>query len=80
MNKHEKEAPVIEVLFDESECAALKMALYLSNRLNTSQVICTPFMLDVGNIKSFIESGETIRIWYSDAPYSMCGFHQPVAF
>lgn len=66
---------MIEVLFDESECAAMKMALYLSNRLNTSQVICMPFMLDVGDIKSFIESGETIRIWYSDAPYSMSGFH-----
>ncbi len=24
----------------------------------------------------YLEKGETIRIWYSDAPYSVCGFYQ----
>lgn len=111
---------MIEVLFDESECSAMKMALYVSNNPNVSQVICMPFMLSIGNIKTSIESetrkkmifnmscrngvvendtleslgaswkrtlrdiqrlrdyadqGETIRIWYSDAPDSVCGFH-----
>lgn len=87
---------------------------------NASEVICMPFMLDIGDINISIESdyrkkilfdmnsrngiidnsnldfledawkrslgeikrlkeyadqGESIRIWYSDAPYSVCGFH-----
>lgn len=111
---------MIEVLFNESECGAMKMALYVFNNPNVSQVVCMPFMLGVGDIKTSIESetrkkmifnmscrngvvendtlesleaswkrtlrdiqrlrdyadqGETIRIWYSDAPYSVCGFH-----
>ncbi|MEL7650105.1 MAG: DUF3658 domain-containing protein [Sedimentibacter sp.] len=87
---------------------------------NSSEVICIPFMLDIGDInvpvenehrkniimdmytingiddkntlkslektwnkylseverlKNFAEHGENIRLWYSDAPYSACGFH-----
>ncbi len=87
---------------------------------NSSEVICIPFMLDIGNINVSIESeyrkklifdmyaingmednrtlkdledtwkkylneierlkdyanqGEAIRLWYSDAPYSVCGFY-----
>jgi len=85
----------------------------------SSEVICLPFMLDIGDIdvsivgeyrrklildmytingidddiiqklkdswdkhlneierlKNYAVKGETIRIWYSDAPYSMCGFY-----
>jgi hypothetical protein len=26
-------------------------------------------------LKKFLEDGESIRIWYSDAPYSRCGFY-----
>lgn len=26
-------------------------------------------------LKKYLEDGETIRIWYSDAPYSRCGFY-----
>lgn len=26
-------------------------------------------------LKSFLDDGETVRIWYSDAPYSRCGFY-----
>lgn len=26
-------------------------------------------------LKKYLEDGETIRIWYSDAPYSICGFY-----
>ena len=26
-------------------------------------------------LKTYLEEGETIRIWYSDAPYSRCGFY-----
>lgn len=87
---------------------------------NSSEVICIPFMLDIGDINASIESeyrkkiifdmytingmddnrvledlegvwkrylneverlknyaaqGGNIRLWYSDAPYSMCGFY-----
>lgn len=26
-------------------------------------------------LKKYLENGETIRVWYSDAPYSRCGFY-----
>ena len=87
---------------------------------NSSEVICIPFMLDIGDInvsiedeyrkklifdmytingmvdnstleyledawkrylneierlKDYANQGETIRLWYSDAPYSVCGFY-----
>ncbi len=87
---------------------------------NSSEVICIPFMLDIGDIdvsiegeyrkklifdmhtingmddnntlqdlenswkrylneierlKNYAIQGETIRLWYSDSPYSMCGFY-----
>jgi hypothetical protein len=140
---------MIEVLFCESECGAMKMAknyrkpdfqistpgwngrkpsneeldqMFEGKAVggNASEVICLPFMLDIGDINISIESdyrkkilfdmysrnevidnstfdyfddawkrslgdikrlkdyadqGELIRIWYSDAPYSVCGFH-----
>ncbi len=30
---------------------------------------------ELGKLKNFAESGAEFRIWYSDAPYSMCGFY-----
>lgn len=26
-------------------------------------------------LEKYLEDGESIRIWYSDAPYSRCGFY-----
>lgn len=140
---------MIEVLFGESECGAMKMAKnYRKSDFHngvpgwigskprkeefekmfegkavggsSSQVICIPFMLDIGDINVPIESdyrkklifdmdtingmdddstlkvledtwkkhlseierlknhaiqGEAIRLWYSDSPYSVCGFY-----
>jgi hypothetical protein len=140
---------MIEVLFGESECGAMKMAknyrkpdfdngaigwigrkpskeefekMFDGKAVggNSSEVICIPFMLDIGDINISIESnyrkklifdmytingmdddstlkvlediwekhlseierlknyaiqGEAIRLWYSDSPYSVCGFY-----
>jgi len=139
---------MIEVLFGESEAAAMKVAKHttVSGHLNgptsvwmkgektppertfsgwvygtSDEVICLGFMMDIGNIKEpvesqyrknliysmyaqnqygkspemdeelrlagevyvnellrlrkYLEDGEKIRIWYSDAPYSRCGFY-----
>ncbi|MBD5549858.1 MAG: DUF1835 domain-containing protein [Lachnospiraceae bacterium] len=30
---------------------------------------------EVERLKKYLEEGENIRIWYSDAPYSRCGFY-----
>lgn len=30
---------------------------------------------EIFRLKKFLEDGEKIRIWYSDAPYSRCGFY-----
>jgi hypothetical protein len=140
---------MIEVLFGESECGAMKVAknyrkpdfdngatgwigkkpskeefekMFDGKSVggNSSEVICIPFMLDIGDINVSIESdyrkklifdmytlngmddnstlevledtwkkylseierlknyaiqGEAIRLWYSDSPYSACGFY-----
>lgn len=116
---------MIEVLFGESEGGALKIAQnYAGNGqeiiLKYSEVVCIPFLLDIGDINELIESeyrknliidlytsngrvdtsiikqleevwsiylneikrlkayssqGESIRFWYSNAPYSICGFY-----
>lgn len=33
------------------------------------------YIKEINRLKEFIYKGEPIRIWYSDAPYSMCGFY-----
>lgn len=139
---------MIEVLFGESEAAAMKAAkstvivghvngptsVWMAGKKTppekpftgwvegtAEEVVCLGFMLDIGNIKEpvdsqyrknliysmyaqnqygkssevdeelkltgevylnellrlkkYLEDGETIRVWYSDAPYSRCGFY-----
>lgn len=139
---------MIEVLFGESEAAAMKAAksTVIVGHVNgptsawmagkktppertftgwgegmAEEVVCLGFMLDIGNIKEpvdsqyrknliysmyaqnqyvksseideelkligevysnellrlrkYLEDGEAIRVWYSDAPYSRCGFY-----
>lgn len=139
---------MIEVLFGESEAAAVKAAknmvivghvngptsVWLAGKKTppertsagwlegtAEEVVCLGFMLDIGNIKEpvdsqyrknllysiyaqnqydkspeideklkliggfysnellrlrkYLEDGESIRVWYSDAPYSRCGFY-----
>lgn len=109
---------MIEILFGESESAAMKIALKREKSLG-SDVVSLPLMLDVGDIqqpvlgkyrrdllyrmlyqeqwgadeemesglkslgnaysrelirlKEYLKSGESLRIWYSNAPYSICG-------
>lgn len=33
------------------------------------------YVREMQRLKNYLEEGETIRIWYSDAPYSVCGFY-----
>lgn len=33
------------------------------------------YISEMKRLKHFLEDGEPIRIWYSDAPYSVCGFY-----
>lgn len=33
------------------------------------------YINELHRLKQFLEAGERIRIWYSDAPYSRCGFY-----
>lgn len=137
---------MIEVLFGESEAAAMKIAKNFQNTTsiisgefreeknhefhiteggkpisgNSKQVICIPFMLDIGDnsypidseyrknlilnfytmntknkpevlkelegcwsiylneierLKHYAAQGQAIRLWYSDAPYSLNGFY-----
>lgn len=109
---------MIEILFSEGDAGMMKYGLKHEKGLG-SDVICLPFMLDIGDIsqpvlskyrrdliykmlyhyqwgadeemsaelrslggkysreltrlKSCLKKGEPLRIWYSDAPYSICG-------
>lgn len=33
------------------------------------------YLNELLRLKKYLEDGETIRVWYSDAPYSRCGFY-----
>jgi len=33
------------------------------------------YVKELARLKNFLDDGETVRIWYSDAPYSRCGFY-----
>lgn len=33
------------------------------------------YISELFRLKQFLENGEMVRIWYSDAPYSRCGFY-----
>ena len=33
------------------------------------------YLNELLRLKEYLENGETIRVWYSDAPYSICGFY-----
>lgn len=37
--------------------------------------ICDTYVNELARLKKYLEDGENIRIWYSDAPYSRCGFY-----
>lgn len=109
---------MIEILFGESEGAAMKIALKREKSLGNG-VVYLPLMLDIGDIqqpvlgkyrrdllykmlyqeqwgadekmksgpkalgnaysrelirlKEHLKNGEALQIWYSDAPYSICG-------
>ena len=38
-------------------------------------VLGNVYLKGLERLKVFIENGEKIRIWYSDAPYSLCGLY-----
>ena len=37
--------------------------------------LCDRYCDELQRLKAYLEAGESIRIWYSDAPYARCGFY-----
>ncbi|MDE7478436.1 MAG: DUF1835 domain-containing protein, partial [Lachnospiraceae bacterium] len=37
--------------------------------------LCDYYCTEMERLKAYLADGETIRVWYSDAPYSRCGFY-----
>lgn len=37
--------------------------------------LCECYCNELERLKAYLEEGKTIRVWYSDAPYSRCGFY-----
>ncbi|MEY8523735.1 DUF1835 domain-containing protein [bacterium 1XD8-76] len=37
--------------------------------------VCDQYAKELQRLKHFLEDRESVRIWYSDAPYSRCGFY-----
>lgn len=81
---------MIEVVFGECEYDSMVFAKEKQMIVDEgiSDILCFAFGMDIGDISSFCEdleavrklkyyakNGESIRIWYSDAPYSCCGFY-----
>lgn len=57
-------------------------SLYFQNQLEDDEEIQKELKMvgevyanEIFRLKKFLEDGEKIRIWYSDAPYSRCGFY-----
>lgn len=38
--------------------------------------LCDDYSTHMERLQTYLEEGEPIRVWYSDAPYSRCGFYQ----
>ena len=37
--------------------------------------LCDSYCTEMERLKAYLTDGATIRVWYSDAPYSRCGFY-----
>lgn len=37
--------------------------------------LCDYYCTEMERLRAYLEDGEAIRVWYSDAPYSRCGFY-----
>ena len=37
--------------------------------------LCDCYCAEMEHLKAYLAEGETVRVWYSDAPYSRCGFY-----
>lgn len=38
--------------------------------------LCDYYCIEMERLKRYLADGKPIRVWYSDAPYSKCGFYQ----
>ena len=61
----------------------LIMSLYNQNQWDNEdnyeselQEMFEHYTSDLLRLQEYLEDGEAVRIWYSDAPYSRCGFYQ----
>lgn len=61
----------------------LIMSLYNQNQWDDKedyetelQEMFEHYTSDLSRLQEYLEEGEAVRIWYSDAPYSRCGFYQ----
>jgi hypothetical protein len=59
----------------------LILDMYLINGLNDKrtlenlEIAWIKYLTEIDRLKNYATSGEDIRLWYSDAPYSLCGFY-----
>lgn len=37
--------------------------------------LCNVYYEELNRLKSYLSTGESVRVWYSDCPYSLCGFY-----
>lgn len=49
-----------------------KTTVEIEKELNEKTDSC---IKEITKLKKYLEKGESLRIWYSDAPYSRCGFY-----
>jgi hypothetical protein len=55
--------------------------MYTINRMDDNsslevlENIWKKYLNEIDRLKNYASQGESIRLWYSDSPYSMCGFY-----
>ena len=57
---------IYKMLYQEQWCADKEMKSSL-------KALGNAYSQELIRLKEYLKSGETLRIWYSDAPYSICG-------
>jgi hypothetical protein len=70
----------ISVPIDSEYRKELILELYTINGWNKITIkelveVWNKYLGEIERLKNFASNGEEVRIWYSNAPYSMCGFY-----
>lgn len=71
----------IQIPIEDEYRKELMLDMYSNGRIDRESLrkeleeVWVRYLEEIERLKAYIASGEQIRIWYSNAPYSLCGFY-----